>query len=291
MIPKEILKKIRRIEIRTRHVVKDLFGGEYHSAFKGRGMDFAEVREYTPGDEVRTIDWNVSARMRKPYIKVFQEERELTVILAVDVSASCAFGSTESTKRELMAELGAVLAFSAIRNRDKVGLLLFSDHVENYVPPAKGSTHALRLIRDLLYYTSQSKGSDMAAALSHLSRVQKKKAIVFLISDFLSPLAERELRALRRRHDLIAVSVCDPMEEQLPDLGLLQMEDLESGVRRWVDTGESAFREKHANWFKQRRDNVIRFLRASRIDQIILRTGEDYILPIDRFFRNRSRRR
>ncbi len=291
MIPKEVLKKIRRIEIRTRHVVQNLFGGEYHSAFKGRGMDFAEVREYVPGDEVRSIDWNVSARMAAPFVKVFREERELTVILAVDLSASGFFGSSELAKRDLVAELGAVLAFSAIRNRDKVGLLLFSDRIESHVPPARGSRHVLRIVRDLLYYRPEGRGTRIAFALSHLSRVQKKRAIVFLISDFQDAGFEKELRALKRRHDLIAVSVRDPLEEELPPVGLLQLEDLESGRRGWVDAADPRFREDYAGRIREDRRRLERLLSSSRVDHVALRTDRDYVPPMDRFFRMRSRRR
>ena len=291
MIPRELLKRIRRIEIRTRHIVQNLFGGEYHSAFKGHGMDFDEVREYYPGDEVRAIDWNVSARMGQPFVKVFREERELTVILAVDLSASDYFGSQSQSKRELIAELGAVLAFSAIRNRDRVGLLLFSDRVEHYVPPAKGNRHVLRLIRDLLYFEPQGRGTRITTGLEHLARVQKKKAIVFLLSDFRDTDYTPALRALRRKHDLVALSVRDPWEDELPKAGLLRVQDLESGQRRWVDTACPRTREAYRTSARRHREELTHTLRRLRIDQVELSAGEDYARPLNRFFRNRSRRR
>ena len=290
MIPRELLRKIRRIEIRTRHVVQTLFGGEYHSVFKGQGMDFAEVREYMAGDEVRSIDWNVSARMGHPFIKVFQEERELTVILAVDLSASGRFGS-QALKRDWMAELGAVLAFSAIRNQDKVGLLLFSDRVETFVPPAKGSRHALRVIRDLLYYQPTGTGTRIDGALEHLGRVLGKKAIVFLVSDFLDTGFESSLKVLSRRHDLIAVSVRDPFEEMLPPVGLLQVEDPESGERHWLDCSSPRARTAFQQNEIERRSALERLFTQARVDHIPIRTDEDYVLPVSRFFRMRSRRR
>ncbi len=290
MVPREVLRRVRRIEIRTRHMVQELFGGEYHSVFRGQGMDFSEVREYTPGDEVRSIDWNVSARMGHPFVKVFQEERELTVLLAVDLSASGDFGSAR-LKREWMAELGAVLAFSALRNQDKVGLLLFSDRIETYVPPAKGSTHSLRLIRDLLAYEPRGTGTRIAPALDHIARLQRKKAIVFLLSDFLDEGFERPLRSLARRHDLIAVSIRDPFEWQLPPVGLLHVEDPESGERHWLDTRDPALRRSFEEGENEARRQLERLFSQAGVDHIALSTTEDYVLPVTRFFRMRSRRR
>lgn len=290
MLTSELLERIRRLEIRTRRRVQTLLAGEYHSAFKGQGMDFAEVREYVPGDEVRSLDWNVSARMGAPFVKVFQEERELNVLLAVDVSASGRFGSAGKCKRDWMAELGAVLAFSAIRNRDKVGLLLFSDRVERHVPPAKGSRHGLRLIRDLLAHEPEGRGTDLALALQHLQRTQKKRAIIFLISDFQAPLEARGLRALGRRHDLVALCIQDRLEEELPPLGLLHLEDLETGRRRWLDAGDPAVRAHWRAHWQERCQTLDQTLRAAAVDQVRLSAGEDPGRPLEQFFLRRSHR-
>jgi len=290
MIPRELLDHIRKIEIRTRRRVQTLFAGEYHSAFRGQGMDFAEVREYVPGDEVRALDWNVSARMGSPFVKVFQEERELNMLLAVDVSASGRFGSGVKSKREWMAELGAVLAFSAIRNRDKAGLILFSDRIERHVPPAKGTRHGLRLIRDLLAHETRGRGTDLGLALQHIRRTQKKRAIVFLISDFLAPLDARALRSLGRRHDLVALWVRDPLEERLPPLGLLRVEDLESGRRRWLDAADPAARAHWTERWAERRAALEQALRAAAVDHLALVAGEDPGRPLEQLFLRRSRR-
>jgi uncharacterized protein (DUF58 family) len=290
MIPRELLEHIRRIEIRTRRRVQTLFAGEYHSAFKGQGMDFAEVREYVPGDEVRALDWNVSARMGSPFVKVFQEERELNMLLVVDVSASGRFGSGAKSKREWMAELGAVLAFSAMQSRDKAGLILFSDRIERHVPPAKGTRHGLRLIRDLLSHEAQGRGTDLGLALQHIQRTQKKRAIIFLISDFQAPLEPRALRALARKHDLVALSVRDRLEEFLPPLGLLRVEDLESGRRRWLDASAPAVRAHWARQWAARRAGLEQALRSAAVDHIALLSGEDPGRPLEQFFLRRSRR-
>lgn len=290
VLPRELLAQVRRIEIRTRGRVRDLFAGEYHSAFKGQGMDFAEVREYAAGDEVRSIDWNVSARMGAPFVKVFQEERELTVLLAVDLSASGLFGSAEKSKREQMAELGAVLAFSAIRNRDKVGLLLFSDRVERHVPPAKGSSHGLRIVRDLLGFEPDGRGTDIAAALVRLRRAQRRRAVIFLVSDFIGEGWQTPLTSLARRHDVVAVSVRDPLEEELPPFGLVRLEDLETGRRRWLDAGDPAQRERWRRRWSERRRRLVEDLRAAGVDHVELVAGEDLTRPLDRFFRLRNRR-
>ncbi|MDP2359847.1 MAG: DUF58 domain-containing protein [bacterium] len=290
MLSRELLEHIRRIEIRTRRRVQTLFAGEYHSAFRGQGMDFAEVREYVPGDEVRAIDWNVSARMGSPFVKVFQEERELNVLLAVDVSASGRFGSGPKSKREWMAELGAVLAFSAMRNRDKAGLILFSDRIERHVPPAKGTRHGLRLIRDLLAHEAAGRGTDIALLLQHIRRTQKKKAIIFLISDFQAPLDARALRSLARRHDLVALWVRDPLEEALPPLGLLRLEDLESGRGRWLDAGDAAVRRHWRERWAERRRALEGALRAAAVDHLALVAGEDPGRPLEQLFLRRSRR-
>jgi len=290
VIPRELLERIRRIEIRTRRRVLTLFAGEYHSAFRGQGMDFAEVREYVPGDEVRALDWNVSARMGSPFVKVFQEERELNMVLAVDVSASGLFGSGVKSKREWMTELGAVLAFSAMRNGDKAGLLLFSDRIERHVPAAKGSRHGLRLVRDLLVHQAQGRGTDMELALRHLQRTQKKRAVLFLVSDFLGGVDPAMLRSLNRRHDVVALWVRDPLEETLPPLGLLQLEDLESGQRRWVDASRPAVRAHWRERFALRRHQLEQSFRAAGVDHVALRAGEDPGPHLEQLFLRRSRR-
>ncbi|MFM8715439.1 MAG: DUF58 domain-containing protein, partial [Spartobacteria bacterium] len=229
--PKEILKKIRRIELRTRRLVNSIFAGQYHSVFKGRGMNFEEVREYAPGDEIRSIDWNVTARMNVPYIKKFTEERELTVMLLVDVSASGLFGSIELSKRELAAEVASILAFSAINNNDKVGLLLFTNEVELFIPPKKGRLHTLRLIREMLYFEPKGRGTNLAGALDYMNRVTSRRAVVFMISDFMAPDFTKALTVTSRRHDLVAMPVTDPGESDLPDVGIVTLEDAETGAQ------------------------------------------------------------
>ncbi|MBN2004684.1 MAG: DUF58 domain-containing protein [Anaerolineae bacterium] len=296
MLSSELIQKIRRIEIRTRHLVTESFAGEYHAIFKGRGMEFDEVRAYQTGDEVRSIDWNVTARMGEPFVKRYVEERELTVMLALDASASGLFGTAGRFKRELAAELGAVLAFSAITNNDKVGLLVFSDQVELHITPRKGRRHVLRLIRDLLAFKPQRRGTDLTLALDRLNHTLKRRAIVFLISDFLLPQAEaqrayeRALVVTNRRHDLVAVSITDPREREWPDVGLVALHDAETGQHVWVDSGSAAWRQAFAAQSAARqaaRDAV--FTRA-KVDHIPVTLGEDYINPLTAFFRARARR-
>jgi uncharacterized protein (DUF58 family) len=289
--PKRILSKIRRLEIKTRGLVEAAFAGQYRSVFKGRGMNFEEVREYQPGDEVRTIDWNVTARLGHPYVKKFTEEREMTVMLVVDVSASGAFGSVELSKRELAAEVACVIAFSAIRNNDKVGLMLFSDHVELFIPPKKGRIHTLRLIREILYFEPQGRGTSPAQALHYLNRVLTRKAVVFLLSDFQTPPFERELGITARRHDLIALPVVDPRENALPDAGIVVFEDAESGEQIEVDTGDDSVRAAYRHLVTRRREAWQRTFRRKRIDSIALTTDEDYLPALREFFRARERRR
>ena len=240
--PKEILKKIRLIELRTRRLVNSIFAGQYHSVFKGRGMNFEEVREYAPGDEIRSIDWNVTARMNVPYIKKFTEERELTVMLLVDVSASGLFGSIELSKRELAAEVASILAFSAINNNDKVGLLLFSNEVELFIPPKKGRLHTLRLIREMLYFEPKGRGTNLAGALDYMNRVISRRAVVFMISDFMAPDFTKALTVTSRRHDLVAMPVTDPGESELPDVGIVTLEDAETGEQIDVNTSSRSVR-------------------------------------------------
>jgi len=288
--PKEILKKIRRIELRTRRLVNSTFAGQYHSVFKGRGMNFEEVREYAPGDEIRAIDWNVTARMNAPYIKKFTEERELTVMLVVDVSASGVFGSVELSKREIAAEVASILAFSAINNNDKVGLLLFTDGVELFIPPKKGRLHTLRLIREMLFFEPKGKGTDLAAALDYMNRVITRKAVVFMISDFIAPDFTKALTVSSRRHDLVAVTVSDPGESELPDVGIVTLEDAETGEQIDINTSNRSVRRGLADLNEKRRRDLERLLRSRRVDIVSLSTAEDYLIPLRAFFEQRERR-
>jgi uncharacterized protein (DUF58 family) len=284
------LKAVRRIEIRTNRLVSEGMGGEYKSVFKGRGMEFAEVREYVPGDDIRTIDWNVTARAGGPFVKRFAEERELTLMLLVDVSGSGAFGSGDRSKTELAAEVSAVLAFAAIRNNDRVGAILFTDRVERYIPPRRGRRHVLAVVRDLLWHRPQSRGTDIDGALTFLSRVAVKRAIVFLISDFRAAGFERALRLAHRKHDVIAIHVRDPREEALPPVGLLSLEDAETGERRVIDAGSARVRDAWAEREIDRRRRLARQFRSSGIDSIELDTTRPYDRPLLGFFRARERR-
>ena len=295
-LTREILKKVRQIELRTRRLVTDALAGEYHSVFKGRGMDFDEVREYSPGDEVRLIDWNVTARTGVPFIKKLREERELTLLLAVDVSASGKFGSNTQSKRELAAEVASVLAFSAIRNRDKVGLLLFTDEVEHYVPPKKGRTHVLRVIRDILFTPPRRRGTDVAAALDFCNDVLRRRAVVFVISDFIEPpdafdRMKKLLRTTNKRHDLVLLHLRDRHEEELPPLGLLTLEDPETGEVAEIDTSSRHVRETFAQLARERMNQFRRAARQANVDTLDLRTGEPYSHALYTFFQNRTNRR
>ncbi|MEQ1861485.1 MAG: DUF58 domain-containing protein [Chthoniobacteraceae bacterium] len=291
---RDILKKIRRIELKTRGAVAETFSGQYRSVFKGRGMNFEEVREYQPGDEVRSIDWNVTARLGEirgdAYVKKFTEERELTVMLIVDVSASGEFGSVNLSKRELAAEVACVLAFSAIRNNDKVGLILFSDHVEHYIAPQKGRAHTMRLIRDIAFFEPKGKGTDPGDALRYLNRVLHRRAVAFIVSDFQAPDFSRELAVTARRHDLIAIPVVDPREQELPDVGWLTLEDAETGEQMEVNTSHWRTRADFVDKVKAASRERMKDFRRRRIDTITLRTHEDYIPALRAFFRNRERR-
>lgn len=289
MIPKELLKKIRKIEIRTRGLVSNIFGGEYHAAFKGQGMEFAEVRPYQVGDDIRSIDWNVSARNGETYIKIFEEEREQTLMLVVDVSGSGDFGSRNKFKREIAAEICAIIAFSAIQNNDKVGLLLFSDQVERFVPPKKGRRHVLRLIRDLFAHEPQSRGTDLNAAANHLLHVLNRRSILLLISDFLDTGYETLLRAVARRHDTIAVHLQDPREETFPSVGLVELTDAETGETIVLDTGSRAARQAFAEQAARQQAATIELLRRIRVDRVPIRTDEGYVEPLIRFFRHRNK--
>ena len=290
MDPKEILKKIRRLELRTRRLVSSTFAGQYHSVFKGRGMNFEEVREYAPGDEIRSIDWNVTARMNTPYVKKFTEEREMTVMLVVDVSASGTFGSVNLSKRELAAEVASILAFSAINNNDKVGLLLFSDDVELFIPPKKGRLHTLRLIREMLYFEPKGRGTNLAGALDYVNRVISRRAVVFMISDFIAPNFEKALTVASRRHDVVAMPVSDPGESKLPDVGIITLEDAETGEQIDINTGSRAVRRGLADLEETRRKAMNKLFRSSRVDTVPLSTTEDYLLALRVFFAQRERR-
>jgi uncharacterized protein (DUF58 family) len=289
-IPRELLKKVKRIEISTRNVVNEVFSGEYHSVFKGRGMEFSEVREYQPGDDVRTIDWNVSARMGHPFVKVFEEERELTVMLLVDVSSSGNFGTTEQLKREIAAELSAVLAFSAIKNNDKVGLIIFSDKIEKFIPPRKGKKHVLRVIREILFYKPQEATTDLNTALEYLSRVIKRRSTVFLISDFLSENYEKSLQVANKKHDIIAISITDPREVSLPDVGFIDLEDAETGESILVDTGSANTRNEFYNRSMGISEERSGFFKSIGVDHINILTNYSYVEPITRFFKMRAKR-
>ena len=291
---REILKKIQRLELKTRGLVAATFSGQYRSVFKGRGMNFEEVREYQPGDEVRSIDWNVTAKYSEvhgaAYVKKFTEERELTVMLVVDVSASGEFGSVHLSKRELAAEVACLFAFSAIRNNDKVGLILFSDHVELFIPPKKGRIHTLRLIREILYFEPKGRGTEPAEALDYLNQVLHRRSVVFLISDFLTPDFSRQLAVTSRRHDLIAIPIVDPREEELPDVGRLTLADAETGEQIEINTSDRATRLGYLKAVDQRTAERLRDFRRKRIDAISLKTDQDYLPALRSFFRTRERR-
>ncbi len=292
MFSTELMNKIRRIEIRTRRLVNDSFAGEYHSTFRGRGMEFDEVRPYLPGDEVRTIDWNVTARMGQPYVKKYVEERELTVMLMVDASGSGDFGTEGKFKRELAAELASVLSFSATTNKDKVGLLIFTDRVELYIPPRKGRRHVLRLVRDLLAFEPESDGTDIKLALDSISQILKRRSIIFLVSDFLDEanVYAKPLFMANRKHDVIAVDVRDPMEAEIADVGLMALEDAETGELVWLDTSDSAWRERfalrNANFELAKR----KALANAGVDRIQIRTDQDYVRALTVFFQKRNQR-
>ena len=291
MIPEEILEKVRLIEIRSRNVVNDLFAGDYHSAFKGRGMEFAEVREYLRGDDVRTIDWNVTARTGSPYVKVFDEEREQTVMLLVDASASGAFGSVQQMKGEVGVEISALLAFAAIKNNDRVGLLIFTDEVEVFIPPKKGRKHVLRVIRELLYFQPQGKRTSVTSALDYLDRVLHRRSVVFLISDFIDEDYERPLQLMRRRHDMVAVSIFDPRERVLPNVGFINLQDAETGEQLLVDSSRREVRAYFAQQ-QEREDQQRRALfRRNGIDEVSIDITKSYVDPLVRLFHERVRRR
>jgi len=290
MLTSEQIKAVRKIQIRTSHLVSDLFAGQYQSVFKGRGMEFAEVRHYLPGDDVRTIDWNVTARTGVPHVKRFVEERELTVMLLVDASASTHFGTVKQLKSEMAAELAALFAFSAITNNDKVGLVMFSDHVELALPPKKGTRHVLRVIREVLSFSPQGRGTDIGAALEHLNHVSKRRCVTFVLSDFLDERARLALKIANRRHDVIAVVLDDPRDLELPDVGLIELQDAESGERLLIDTGDARVRREFEERSRALRRDRDRMLRGVDVDAITVRTDRSYTEALLRFFRMREHR-
>lgn len=290
MIPKEILKRVKQIEIVTRSLVNDVFSGEYHSVFKGRGMEFAEVREYQIGDDIRTIDWNVTARMGHPFVKIFEEERELTLMLMVDVSSSGEFGSFERLKGELAVEICALLAFSAIKNNDKVGLIIFSDRIEKFIPPKKGKKHVLRLIRELLYYQPEGKKTDINIPLEFLNRVQKRKSVVFLISDFMAPDYEKMLRVTSNKHDLVALTIRDPREMELPDIGFIELEDAETGEEILIDTSDLDLLAEFEQRNQEEMDGLTKFFKKNDIDFVDIRADKAYAPALIHFFRKRAKK-
>jgi uncharacterized protein (DUF58 family) len=286
----DILKKIKTLEIRTRGLVETAFAGDYHSVFKGRGMNFEDVREYQPGDEIRAIDWNVTARMGNAFVKKFTEERELTVMLIVDVSASGNFGSKTQSKRELAAEVACLLAFSAIRNNDKVGLLLFTDRVELFIPPKKGRSHTLRIIREILFFEPQGRRTAPALALDYLNNVVTRRAVVFFISDFQAPDFSQALAVTGRRHDFIALRIEDEREKVFPNIGLITLEDAETGEQIEINTGHRGTRTRLMEAVQRHETEISRVLRRNNVDSITLRTGQDYLPALRAFFKQRERR-
>jgi len=290
VIPKDVMRAIRRIQIRTSRLVTDVLAGQYHSAFKGRGMEFDEVRPYVPGDDVRTIDWNVSARMNAPYVKVFAEERDRTVNLLIDMSASGVFGSRSQAKREVAAEVAAMVAFSAIKNNDRVGLILFTDQIERFVPPKKGRSHVMRVVTEILNTDPQSDGTDLGVALDLLGGIGKRRTVAFLISDFIADQYEKPLRVVSAKHDLIPIQVVDPREDELPDVGLALVEDLESGELVEVDTSNLAVRARYAREAQRQRASREHLFRRLQLDHCTISTDRDFVKPLTELFRLRQRR-
>ncbi|HPK05107.1 MAG TPA: DUF58 domain-containing protein [Bacteroidales bacterium] len=287
----DIIKKVRQIEIKTRGLTDQIFSGQYHSAFRGKGMTFSEVREYQYGDDIRSIDWNVTARFNHPYIKIFDEERELTVMLLIDVSGSNEFGTQKQFKEELMTEVAAVLAFSAIQNNDKVGVIFFSDRIEKFIPPKKGTTHILRIIRELIDFKPQSQKTDISEALKFLNNVLKKRSVAFVLSDFIDRNFYDAMKISARKHDLIALRIFDPSESQLPRLGMVQMYNKEEGKSIWVDTSGEAARKHYQNWWKETEKYIQNAFTRCGVDNATLQTDRDYIKPLTNLFRTRGSRR
>jgi uncharacterized protein (DUF58 family) len=283
----ELLKKVRKIEIRSRGLTRQIFAGEYHSAFRGRGMAFSEVREYQFGDDIRSIDWNVTARFGHPYVKIFEEERELTVMLLVDVSRSGDFGTVSGTKREMMTEIAAVLAYSVIANNDKVGLILFSDRVEKYIPPKKGRGHMLRIVREMLSYEPQSSGTSLSEPLRFLTNVIRKRCTAFILSDFMAPPFVEAMRIASGKHDLVALNISDRREKQLPDVGFIRVTDPETGTEKWTDTSSARIRKEYAERWKLHDETVSNAFISCGVDAATISTGDDYIKPLISLFKHR----
>jgi uncharacterized protein (DUF58 family) len=290
VIPKEILKKVKQIEITTRGMVNEVFAGEYHSVFKGRGMEFSEVREYQFGDDIRTIDWNVSARIGHPYVKVFEEERELTVMILYDASSSGEFGTRDRFKNEIAVEICALLAFSAIQNHDKVGLIIFTDKIEKFVPPKKGKPHVLLVLRELLYFKPEDKQTDIGLALEYLSRIIRRRSTVFLVSDFLSSGYEKALQIANKKHDVVAITLSDPREMELPNIGFIELEDAENGEEILVDSRDQNIRNLFRQSFNQKKQEREKLFRSIGVDFVEVMTHLSYAEPLIRFFRMREKR-
>lgn len=285
----EILKKVRKIEIKTRGLSSNIFAGQYHSAFKGRGMAFSEVREYQFGDDVRDIDWNVTARFHRPYVKVFEEERELTVMLLIDVSGSLQFGTRNQTKQQMLTEIAATLAFSAIQNNDKIGVIFFSDRIEKYIPPKKGRKHILYIIREMIDFRPESHKTDLSLAFEYLGRVMKRRCTAFVISDFYDPQSfEKPLQVCRSRHDLVAIQVFDPLLRNLPDVGLMRIVDAETGKEQYIDTSSKALRKAHANYWQERMATLKHGFAKSSVDFVSVATNEDFVKALRLMFAMRS---
>ncbi len=288
---KSLLKRVRKIEIKTKGLSNQIFSGEYHSAFKGKGMAFSEVREYQPGDEIRTIDWNVTARFNKPYVKVFEEEREMTVMLLVDVSGSEQFGTLEKTKQEQIIEICAVLAFSAIQNNDKVGVIFFTDQVEKFIPPKKGRSHILMIIRELLEFKPQNKGTNIQEALNYFNKVIKKRCTAFLISDFIDEGFESSLKMANSRHDLIALNIYDSREDEIPNVGMIQLRDAETNEQRWINTSDSEVRLNYKKEVLKRKKLLEQTFKKSGVDMTNIATHQSYVAPLMNLFKRRESRR
>ena len=284
-----LLKKVRKIEIKTKGLSNHIFAGEYHTAFKGSGMAFSEVREYQAGDDIRSIDWNVTARYNAPFIKVFEEEREMTVILLIDVSGSSNFGTQSQLKREVATEIAALLSFSSINNNDKIGVIFFSDKIEKFIPPKKGKSHILRIIRELITFKSESKKTNIEVALKYFNNIIKKRSVCFILSDFMDKKFDKSLKIARKKHDIIALRIHDEREEQLVDVGLIQMENAETGNMQWIDTSNKTIRKEFRKNYLTFENSLKQTLQSSGIDHVDIRTGRDYVKPLINFFKNRKR--
>ncbi|MFQ5454623.1 MAG: DUF58 domain-containing protein [Nitrospirota bacterium] len=291
MIPKDVIKNIRRIQITTSRMVTDIFAGHYHSAFKGRGMEFSEVREYQPGDDIRSIDWNVTAKMGNPYIKKFVEERELTVMVIMDISLSSVFATTGQIKSKLSAEICSLLSLSALQNNDKIGLILFTDRIEKFVPPRKGMQHVLRLIREAIYFKPEGRGTDIRTALEYLSKIASRRTVVFIISDFYAPDFKKAISIANRRHDIVAITITDPVEFDLPNIGIVQLEEAETGMEFLIDTSDPFVRKEYNKRADRLFDERKRLFNSVGVDNIDIRTDIPYAQSLVRFFRKRERRR